>query len=191
MHTSLEGSAHRWMALLVVLSPMSCRTEMPPAEASILQEGHIIQVARGIGVRGQVPGSIRVGSLKLLSETVPTWRLAHDSTQGNPTGEGGRINASVLWPVSYEWEATVDDSPPVFNVALPCWWRAESAHARNPLQPPEPWWVETACLKAWVGDEQGLRVAGRTVMAEGVEYMEGERGRGARPGEVRGRAPAE
>ncbi|WP_249039713.1 Kelch repeat-containing protein, partial [Archangium gephyra] len=155
------------------------------------QDGHVIPFARRIGVRGQVPGSVTVGSEsvrgqvpgsvtvgseKRLPETVPAWRLEQDSGQWSPTGDMGRIVEAEEKPGTYEWEVTVDNPSPVFNVALPYWWRSKLADAGNPLQPPDPPWVETACLEVRVEDENGQPVAGRAVVARGVEYMGMSRG---------------
>ena len=139
------------------------------------QDGKVIPFARRIGVRGRVPGSIRVGS-QSLPENVPTWRLEQGSGQWLPTGDVARIVESRQQPGTKEWEVTVDNPSPVLNVALPNWWRSPLADADNPLKAPEPAWVETACLSVKVEDEEGQPVAGRTVVAEGVGYMGVSRG---------------
>ncbi|HEY0094037.1 MAG TPA: hypothetical protein VGB96_06925, partial [Archangium sp.] len=153
---------------------------------SFQQEGRVIPFARGIRIRGSVPGSIRVGSQggagdgpfrsrrSALSEcllpSVPSWRLDSESGRWIPTGELGRIEESST-AGSFDWEITLDDPSGMLNMALPPWWCSPEASADNPLQVPNPPWVESACLEVRVKDAQGQPVAGRMVVAQRVGQL--------------------
>ncbi|WP_147333054.1 kelch repeat-containing protein [Archangium gephyra] len=142
-----------------------------------LQKGQVIPFARGTHIGGNVPG--RPGSAgspvgrpgtrrSALSSPsthppAPIWRLEAESGRWVPTGDVALVTGS-------RWEATLNNAPALFNVALPFWWRSPEAYPDNPLQPPEPRWVGTVCLEVKVEDEKGQPVAGRMVVAQGVGY---------------------
>ncbi|HYO70214.1 MAG TPA: kelch repeat-containing protein [Archangium sp.] len=141
------------------------------------QDGRVIPFARGTHIGGNVPG--RPGSAgtpdgrpgtrrSALSSTpthppVPIWRLDEESGRWVPTGDEAVVTGS-------RWKATLNNTPSFFNVALPFWWRSPEASPENPLKPPTPSWVGTACLEVKVEDENGEPVAGRMVVAQGVDY---------------------
>jgi len=138
------------------------------------KDGEIVPFARGVRIRGSVPGSIRVGSQGVPAQNalppLPVWRSDPDTGLWVPTGQQGRFVESNT-PDSLEWEITVDNPSGLLNIALPYWWRSPSASPTHPLQVPEPAWGETACLEVRVKDDQGQPVSGRMVVAQGVEYM--------------------
>ncbi|WPB76552.1 kelch repeat-containing protein [Archangium violaceum] len=149
------------------------------------QKGRVIPFARGTQIGGNVPHG-RPGSAgtpdgrpgiwrSALSSartypSVPIWRLDAESGRWVPTSDKALVTESSTEPGSYRWEATLNDSPSLFNVALPFWWRSPEAFPDNPLRPPTPWWVGTACLEVKVEDDKGQPVAGRMVVAQGVGY---------------------
>jgi hypothetical protein len=147
------------------------------------KDGEIVPFARGIRIRGSVPGSIRVGA-QSLPEVLPVWRSDPDSGLWTPTGQQGKFVESSTTS-SLEWEITVDNPSGLLNVALPYWWRSPSAFPANPLQVPEPAWVETACLEVWVKDEQGQPVSGRMVVAQGMGQLGASLSRALTEGPVR------
>lgn len=141
------------------------------------QDDRVIPFARGTHIGGNVPG--RPGSAgtpdgrpgtrrSALSSTrphppVPIWRMDAENGRWVPTGDEAVVTGS-------RWEATLNNTPSLFNVALPFWWRTPEARPDNPLKPPTPSWVGTACLEVKVEDENGAPVAGRMVVAQGVDY---------------------
>ena len=141
------------------------------------QDGRVIPFARGTHIGGNVPG--RPGSAGTpdgrpgtrrgaLSSTpthppVPIWRMDAESGRWVPTADEAVVTGS-------RWEVTLNNTPSLFNVALPFWWRTPEASPGNPLKPPTPSWVGTACLEVKVEDENGEPVAGRMVVAQGVDY---------------------
>lgn len=147
------------------------------------QDGKVIPFARGIGIRGSAPGTVRVGSghgepgPRALQSTpqcsrprVPAWRLDTGTGRWTATGELGRLEESRTTPGTFEYVITLDNPAPFNNLALPFWWCSPAAFPANPLEVPDPPWVETACLEVAVEDEQGRPVPGRMVVAQGVEY---------------------
>ncbi|AKJ06182.1 Branched-chain amino acid ABC transporter, amino acid-binding protein [Archangium gephyra] len=146
-----------------------------------------IHSARRMGVRGRVSGSLMLGSLLIPGSSdmsarledprfrVPVWRLDPQSGRWVPTDEWAQIKKSPKG--EYEWEVLLSDNlPPVFNVALPFWWRSELASMEEPLKAPTPAWVETACVAVQVENRKGLPLVGRAVHARGVDYVGLSRG---------------
>ena len=139
-------------------------------------------------VRGRAPGSVRVGSsledgdvqASALAEPrqwrVPIWRLDELTGFWVYTGALGTLVESATEPRTYSWIFEMADPPRVINVALPYWWHSAQASRDNPLQVPTPPWVETACLRVTVQDFTGTPVVGRTVLAQGVDYVGLSRG---------------
>ncbi|OJT18800.1 hypothetical protein BO221_39415 [Archangium sp. Cb G35] len=156
------------------------------------QNGRVIPFARGTHIGGHLPG--RPGSAgdpdgrpgtrrSALSSAdtyppVPIWRLDAESGRWVPTDDQAVVTGS-------RWEATLNNTPSLFNVALPFWWRSPEANPGKPLQAPTPRWVGTVCLEVKVEDEKGQPVAGRMVVAQGVEYKGLTRGMTDAGGQVR------
>jgi hypothetical protein len=149
-----------------------------------IRGGEVSVFARRIGIRGGVPRSIRAKSVEAplgalgvsaraavqaVERQLPVWRWDPQSGYWVPTGEMGRMG-ELRGSGREEWSLEVERVPPLFNLALPFWWRSQLASPGNPLQPPVPEWVETACLEVRV-EAQGQPVAGRTVVAQGVDYV--------------------
>ncbi|WPB76924.1 kelch repeat-containing protein [Archangium violaceum] len=158
------------------------------------RNGPRVHSARHIGLRGHVPGSIRIGSLLSAGSSstiapmdnplfrVPIWKLDDQHKRWVPTGDLARIEKNSNG--QYEWVVSLDSLPPVFNVALPFWWRSDLASAEEPLNVPTPAWVETACLAVRVEDSQGVPQAGLPVLARGVSYVGLSRGETDANGQV-------
>ncbi|MFE8604277.1 Kelch repeat-containing protein [Archangium violaceum] len=158
------------------------------------RNGPPVHSARHIGLRGHVPGSIRIGSLLSAESSstiapmdnplfrVPIWKLDDQHKRWVPTGDLARIEKNSKG--QYEWVVSLDSLPPVFNVALPFWWRSDLASAEEPLNVPTPAWVETACLAVRVEDSRGVPQAGLPVLARGVSYVGLSRGETDAHGQV-------
>ncbi len=160
------------------------------SDASALARGSrgVTAFARRLGVRGKAPGSVLASSYRppgrgpvafktgalsgsTVTQQVPVWRLDTTSGRWIPTGDLGTLRETSPGSRQLEWSFELTNPIPIINVALPFWWRSTSASKANPLQPPEPAWLETACLAVQVEDEEGRPVAGRTVVAQGVNYV--------------------
>ncbi|RKH68266.1 kelch repeat-containing protein [Corallococcus llansteffanensis] len=139
--------------------------------------GEVSSFARRIEIGGGLPRSIRANSLKepelscrvsALAETprpVPLWRPDWRSGFWVPLGE-------TCFFMEDRWQCSLGSSPPpLIQVALPFWWRSTLAAQDNPLQAPEPAWVETGCVAVRLVQKNGQPVAGRMVMAQGVDYV--------------------
>jgi N-acetylneuraminic acid mutarotase len=160
-----------------------------PALGALAQGPHEQGVTRPrLVVRGRAPSSVRVGSSRedgdvqasALAEPrqwrVPIWRLDELTGFWVYTGALGTLVESATEPRTYSWIFEMADPPRVINVALPYWWHSAQASRDNPLQVPTPPWVETACLRVTVQDFTGTPVVGRTVLAQGVDYVGLSRG---------------
>ncbi|HEX8538936.1 MAG TPA: carboxypeptidase-like regulatory domain-containing protein, partial [Cystobacter sp.] len=147
------------------------------------KDGQLLSFARGpkirddgtrgnFGLPGGRPESSRQGAtLASTLPPLPVWRVDPESGYWVPTGDMGTIVESGTEPGRYKWEVTLKSAPHLFAVALPFWWRSPAASREEPLRPPEPAWVETSCLDVRVEDAAGQPVAGRLVVARGVDYV--------------------